>query len=210
MKKRVALLLGMAFMLSGTLAGCGGSGDRVATNEGMTTQTQQEETKTESGLKTEGSLKTGLAFTASIADSTDAKDLENAADEDGVAEADVTIAAVTVDKDGKVVSCKIDEAQITVRFDEEGRITTDLTSEILTKQELGEDYGMKNASSIGKEWNEQADAFAAYCVGKTADEINGIAVNADGAAEDKELASSCTIYIGNFQKVVTKAINNAK
>ena len=30
---------------------------------------------------------------------------------------------------------------------------------------------MKRASSIGKEWNEQANAFADYVIGKTLDEI---------------------------------------
>ena len=36
---------------------------------------------------------------------------------------------------------------------------------------------MKKASGIGKEWNEQAAAFAKYVEGKTANEIAAIAVD---------------------------------
>ena len=35
---------------------------------------------------------------------------------------------------------------------------------------------MRGNSGIGKEWNEQANAFAEYIVGKTVDEVKGIAV----------------------------------
>ena len=68
---------------------------------------------------------------------------------------------------------------------------------------------MKKASSIGKEWFEQAAAYAAYAVGKTADEVNGTAVT-EGAPSDADLAASVTVHITDFNTVITKAVGNAK
>ncbi|MBO5070948.1 MAG: hypothetical protein J6C37_11395, partial [Roseburia sp.] len=62
---------------------------------------------------------------------------------------------------------------------------------------------------IGKEWNEQAAAYAAYAVGKTLDEVNGTAVT-EGVPSDADLAASVTIHIGDFNTVLTKAVNSAK
>lgn len=197
MKKRIALLLGTVLMVSGILAGCGGTGDRVATKDETTTQAQQEETKTE------GVVKTGLAMIPTVDSSTDA------GDEEGLAQANISIAAVTVDADGKVLACVIDAAQVKINFGKDGKLVTALDTEFPTKQELGEGYGMKAASSVGKEWNEQADAFAAFCVGKTSDEITGMEVTEDGLAADADLAASCTLHPGNFQYIVAKAIANA-
>ncbi len=150
-----------------------------------------------------GTVKTGLAVVTSIANSADA----TAADA-GVAQGYSTIAAVTVDGSGKIVSCVIDAAQTNVNFGADGAITTALDSTFQTKNELGAAYGMKTASSIGKEWNEQAAAFAAYVVGKTAEEVNGIAVDA-GLAMDADLVASVTIHVTDFIEVVSKAVANA-
>lgn len=68
---------------------------------------------------------------------------------------------------------------------------------------------MKKVSSIGKEWNEQAAAFAKYVTGKTLDEVKGIKVE-DGKAADADLKASVTVSIGDYIKVIEKAVNNAK
>lgn len=194
MKKKTALLLVLVLILTGILAGCSG---RVV-YDGSLVKDKSDENQTTDGLKT------GLALMPSASNSKDA------GDENGLAQADVSIAAVTVDADGKVVACSIDAVQVKINFDKTGKITTDLTAEIKTKNELGDDYGMKAASSIQKEWNEQAAAFAAYCVGKTAEEISGIAAGDDGKPADADLAAGCTMHPGNFQWLVAAAIGNAK
>lgn len=205
MKKKAALLLGMVLMAPGVLAGCGGSDDRVATEETTTQAAAQEETTTEgNGKNTAQNTKLGIGMTARVADS------KEAGEEDGVLQADVTVASVTVDENGTIISCAIDEVSAKVNFDDDGHITTDLNGEISTKQELGENYGMKAASSIQKEWNEQADAFAQYCIGKTEEEVKNMSVTEDGKPTDADLASSCTIYVQNFADTVVKAVNNAK
>ncbi|MDD6038881.1 MAG: hypothetical protein PUD20_08825 [bacterium] len=142
-------------------------------------------------------VKTGVGMSVSVSGSTEA------AEEDGTAAADATIAAVTVDANGKIVACAIDVAQTKVNFDAEGKLTTDVATQFQSKQELGEAYGMKQFSGIGKEWNEQADAFAVFCIGKTADEVAGI------AADDADLTASCTIHVNEFQAAVAKAVANA-
>lgn len=151
----------------------------------------------------EGAVKTGLAVVTSIASSADATAVDA-----GVAQGYSTIAAVTVDGAGKIVACVIDAAQSNVNFGADGAITTALDSAFQTKNELGAAYGMKAASGIGKEWNEQAAAFAAYAVGKTAEEVKGIAVDA-GLATDADLVASVTIHVTDFIEVVSKAAANA-
>lgn len=212
MKKRFALIVSVVLTASLFTAGCGNSANSgsdtgngsQAENTQEIPATDKEETEENNATAETGGLRTGLAMVTDISKSANAS-----ADTEGTAQADVTIAAVTVDADGKIVQCVIDSAQTKVGISADGKITTDLASEFQSKQELGEDYGMKKASAIGKEWNEQADAFAAYCEGKTIDEVNGIAVTEEGAAADEELTATCTIHIGGLQAVVAKAVANA-
>lgn len=140
-----------------------------------------------------------IAQETSIGDSTSAT-----ADALGALSGNVSVAAVTTNN-GVITSCVLDGIQPKVEFDATGAVTTDLTGSVSSKNTLGTDYGMSKASAIGKEWNEQAAAFAAYTVGKTADEVTGIAVSETGGAADADLAASCSIAIGGFQSVVAKA-----
>lgn len=184
MKKIFALLLSLSLALFG-LAGCA--------------------TTPPSGNKASGdAVKTGLAIISSIAKSVDVTA------KDGAAQVDSTVVAVTVDKNGKILKCKIDAAQTVINFNAKGKITTPLDTVFVAKQELGEKYGMKKASSIGKEWSEEATALADYVVGKTIDEVKGIAVNEAGAPANKELSSSVTISIGGYISAIEKAVTTAQ
>lgn len=181
----------------------------AATTETATTDAATTETAAPSDLPsgynvTPGNAKTGLGVVTSIAKSTDA------GDEDGLAEVYTYVSGVVVGEDGKILDCAIDAIITDINFSKEGKITTDLAATFQTKNELGDAYGMKKASSIGKEWNEQAEAFAQYVVGKTIDEVKGITVTEEGLAGDADLASSVTVHIGDFISVVEKAVNNAK
>lgn len=181
MKKVLALLLGVCFILA-MVAGCGTSTPTAA-----------------------AAVKTGLAVITSLSKSTSAT-----VDAEGLAEADSTVIAVTVDEDGVITNCVIDAVQPKVNFNNAGEITTALDTEFDSKQELGTDYGMGAVSSIGKEWNEQADAFAAYVVGKTVEEVKGIAVDAEGYPTDAELSASVTVHVVDFIEGVDKAVMNAQ
>ena len=154
---------------------------------------------------TEGSLKTGLAVIANAKDSTPASDHAN-----GEAKYDVTIAAVLVDDNGVIHACVIDSIGTSVKYNINGAITSDLSAEILTKNELGDSYGMKAYGGAKHEWYEQAAALAQYAVGKTVDELKNGAVNESGKAADVDLASTATIYLGGYVSAIEKAVNNAK
>jgi hypothetical protein len=178
MKKTIALLM-VALMAIALLAGCGG---------------------TEPAAEP---VKTGFAVLNSIVKSKDAT-----AEADGLAQADSLIVALTVDASGIITDCVIDQAQSKVNFNTAGELVTPLDATFKTKNELGTEYGMNEASTIGKEWNEQAEAFAQYVIGKTAAEVAGIAIS-DGYAADADLLASVTVHITDFMAGVEKAVANA-
>ena len=148
----------------------------------------------------QGSLRTGLYAVGSLSSSA------SAGEEDGLIQTDVTIVAVTVDETGVITDCVIDAVQAKANFDSQGQLLTDLTVPVPSKNELGADYGMGSISGIGKEWNEQAQALADYVVGKTADEVLGIAVDEATKPAEADLASSVTISIGGFQNAIAEAV----
>ncbi|MDY5377884.1 MAG: hypothetical protein SPG60_07585, partial [Eubacterium coprostanoligenes] len=118
---------------------------------------------------------------------------------------DTNYAIVTVDADGKVTSCVIDASQAKCSI-ADGKFTVEKGA-YKSKKELGDDYNMRGASPIGKEWYEQAEAFEKWCVGKTADEIKA-SYGDDMAATDADLKAGCTITISGIAENVAKAINS--
>ncbi|MEN6313096.1 MAG: hypothetical protein ABFD25_02485 [Clostridiaceae bacterium] len=200
MKRKISIIM-ILTMLVFVLAACGGK--QNVPNANTTTAPSATAPSGTAPTAAEG-VKTGLAVISSIAKSTDA------GEKDGLAEVDSTIVAVMVDSTGKIANCKIDAVQTKINFSKEGKITTPLDTAFKTKQELGTAYGMGKASKIKKEWNEQANAFAAYVTGKTVDEVKGIAVNAEGVPTAAELTSSVTVHIADFVAAIEKAVANAK
>ena len=150
----------------------------------------------------DGAVKTGLAVTTKISDSTSA-----AEGKEGTIEYDVTMAAVMVDGDGVIRSCKLDSVPATVNFDAAGQIVTDLTAVIDTKNEKGANYGMVAYGGAIAEWDAQVAALCNFAVGKTVEELKNGAVSESGyAPEGTDLASSVTIAIGGFQALIAKAM----
>ena len=127
----------------------------------------------------------------------------------GNAQVDACCAVVVLDKDGKIVACRIDVAQNKMDVTD-GQV--DPAKTFLTKVELGDDYNMVAYSDATHEWYEQAAAFEEYCVGKTADEIANMetVVNESGhtVTTDETLYASCSISIDQFQDAVVKACND--
>jgi len=153
------------------------------------------------GSKADNTL--GLAITANNNRSADAD-----GETDGVAQAYLHVAAASVDADGVITAAVIDALQPTVTFDAEGQITSDVAAEVKTKNELGADYGMVNASGIQKEWYEQASAFAQYAVGKTKAELEALPV-ADGKTTDADLLASVTVTVTDMQTAMMKTVDDA-
>ena len=147
-------------------------------------------------------VKTGFAVSATLS-------AESAGEKDGLAQTDVSLVAVTVTEEGVIESCKIDAVQGKVAFDAKGKVTSEAGA-VLTKKELGDDYGMRVASPIGKEWDEQVEAIEAYAVGKTVEELKTMAIDEAGVVKDADLASGATIYMGSFIWAIEAAVNNAQ
>ena len=140
---------------------------------------------------------------------TDVSGKDATAEKSGEAKASSTYGVVALDKDGKVVFTQTDEAQNAVKFTTAGALDGEAMA-VPTKAEKKDEYGMKKASSIGKEWFEQNQAFDEWTVGKTSKEISGMEVTTNEAGKtvtvDKDLMTGCTMGIDSLQKVTVTAI----
>ena len=128
------------------------------------------------------------------------------ADAEGNVSLSGDMAAITFT--GDVISSAIfDVLSIEVKFDDAGIVSTKPYTAFLTKNELGEDYGMKAYAGSKYEWYEQAASFASYICGKTLDEASGIALTETTNVAEADLASSVTIAVGGFMHLIEKAKN---
>ena len=205
MKKILTVLLAVALLV--TVAGC--SGDVVILNQCDNCTAGNQATPTEPQATepvAQGSVKTGLAVITKVSDSANAT-----SEEEGAASFDVTVAAVTVDEKGVILSAVIDSVPATVGFTGIGELTTPVDTVISTKNELGEGYGMVAWGGAIAEWDAQVAALCDFAVGKTVEELKNGAIDETGKApQDSDLASSATIYLGGYVSALEQAVNNAK
>ena len=129
-------------------------------------------------------------------------ELKDPPDKDAAAKVDINAVAITMDKAGRVTGAVWDEAEPQLTVGTDGMV--DAPDEVLSKLELGDDYGMRDASALGKEWYEHSEGFCDYLKGKTAEQIE--AIPTDGSAAD--LKSLCTIGIEDVQKALLKALES--
>ena len=131
------------------------------------------------------------------------------AEKSGEAKASSTYGVVALDNDGKVVFTQTDVAQNAVKFTTTGALDGEAKA-VPTKAEKKDEYGMKKASSIGKEWFEQNQAYDEWTVGKTAKEIADMKVTTNEGGKtvtaDKDLMTGCTMGVDSLQKVTATAI----
>ena len=123
-------------------------------------------------------------------------------DKDVNAEVDLTVVALTLGADGRVTSAIGDMAEPALTVAADGGITA--PEAVRTKLELGDGYGMRGASALGKEWYEHSAGYCSYLKGKT--EAEAASIPADGS--DPDLAALCTISIDALQKAVGDAFEN--
>ena len=179
MKKTLVLLMCLILAVSTIFVGCG-------TEEGETATT----------------LKFGMGVYSSTPAVTDATE-----DKEGTGKIDVTVAAVTVDADGKIVACALDTASNTVKFTNDGKAVAN--SEFKTKYELGDNYNMVAYGQATQEWYKQADAFEVLVAGKTLNEVKALIGEANKGNQDV-VSAGCTIMIHEFVGAIEKAYNSAK
>ena len=105
--------------------------------------------------------------------------------------------AIVFDEAGKIVDARFDSAEASLKVTD-GEITA--VDRLTTKVEKGEGYTGMSAS-----WEQEADAFEYFIIGKTAAEVAALTFVADGA--DAGLVAGCTMKSSMpvFQALVAKA-----
>ena len=149
----------------------------------------------DSAATADSTLKLGMNVEQTTADATEEKD--------GYNQVETTVFAAAVDANGKVVAATTDCVQVKFTFNPSGAATLDTTKAVASKRQQGADYNMVAWGGAAKEWFEQADAFAALCVAKTATEIAALAA-ADNYGTDDVKNAGCTILVNGFVKAAVK------
>ena len=189
-KKVIALALTLALSLS--LAACG---------------------KTDAPAKPDATPEAAATYKTGVGAVISAKPVAATADKDGSLQINTTLVAATFDAEGKIVSATIDVAQQKGSFDAKGQIVGEV--DLRTKNEKGDDYGMRKASAIKKEVNEQHEALAAWMIGKTAEEVKAMKTfkkddNHIAVPEVEDLKASVTITVQDYLAALEKAAAAAK
>ena len=122
-------------------------------------------------------------------------------DQDAHVQADITLAALSVDSNGRVTSAIGDMTEPELSVSADGTVSAP-REPVYTKNELGDRYGMRSASALGKEWYEHSAGWCGYLKGKNAVEIGKL--SADGT--DADLKALCTISVTDLQKAALKAM----
>lgn len=147
--------------------------------------------------KEEAKVKFGLGVYASAPTASDAT-----ADKNGAGKIDVTFAALTVDKDGKIAAVELDTASNEIAYTADGKAVA--KTEFKTKYELGNDYNMVAYGGAKKEWFEQVDAFEKLIVGKTLAEVKALVAEKNKGNEEV-VNAGCTVMINEFVGAIEKA-----
>lgn len=122
----------------------------------------------------------------------------------------VTVAAVVLAEDGKIVECELDEVDFTVTL-QDGMVKPATTTDLTTKGEKGDSY-IPGIADTGKEdslassWEDQADAFCDFVEGKMVGEVTGLATT-DGKSEQ---ITGCDLIVTDFIQAVEGAAKMAK
>lgn len=98
-------------------------------------------------------------------------------------------------------------AEITVAGDDVVSVSLDETSKGSSKKELGAKYGMKEASKIKKEWNEQVEFLEKYIAKNGLDKVK---LNEKGYPANDDVLAGCTINVKNMMDAAANAKDNAK
>ena len=127
---------------------------------------------------------------------------------------DSYIAVVTLDANGVIVAATLDSIQGRLQWGEDAVFLDDPTAPNRTKLEQGDDYGMRPASDIDREWDEQANALADWIIGRNLAQVLGMSVRDEGSRvnvpNEPDLLTTVTLPTGPFFSVIERAVNSAR
>lgn len=86
-------------------------------------------------------------------------------------------------------------------------VEIDETTSDTTKKKLGAEYNMRQASTIGKEWNEQVQFLEQYIQKNGIDKLQ---LNDEGKATNEDVLTGCTIAIDGFLEAIQNAQETMK
>ena len=119
----------------------------------------------------------------------------------------VTVAAVLVDADGKILACDIDCLEASLGMTVDGEAVA--ASSLVSKRDKGDSYNMVTYGGAKLEWYAQVDKLETVLVGKTAAEAEALLLST-GYGDESVISAGCTINISDMVKAVLKACANAK
>ena len=175
-KKALALML--ALIMAFCLASC----TKQGTDEGERTTNPEEMSYADDDPD---AVRTGLGI---ICDVRMSEDVEDTSRRDVVS----TVAAVTTDYEGRIISAEIDELRLELNA-KNGLELTDVKT-------VGEGDG---------ERREKVDAFEEYISGMNSGEIDALIDYLSGQPVDEKLKAVCNMDLGNIVKAVRQAIGES-
>ena len=140
----------------------------------------------------------------------------------GTARATTTVAALTLNGEGRITSARLDETEAGFGLSAAGALS--YPKALLSKYAQGDAYGadsllgsgMANgAASSGLEsdgagsWYRQADAFGRWLSGRTADEVSALRLDEQGRPTNQDILAGTAMPIENFVEAIQKACENA-
>ncbi|PKK39629.1 hypothetical protein ABB02_00968 [Clostridiaceae bacterium JG1575] len=150
---------------------------------------------------TSGADKVGLGIDISVKKSAPAKDGKGPS-----AQIDNTLVAVAL-KGDVIEGARLDVVQAKVDYQVDGSLKTNVADAVKSKRDYGDAYNMKKASSIGKEWYQQADAIDRWAKGKTLPQFETLP---EKVKTEADLLSSVTISVNDYMKVYAQAVQKAR
>ena len=187
MKKFLALSVALALCFSAV--GCGSNSTDNNTNSDMIDST---------------TYRVGIGSYTATEDSSSA-----VSDDNGKTVVDTTYATVIFDENNIIQKVYIDQVETKVYFDSKGQLVNESAyNDIRSKRELGDEYGMKAASNIGKEWYEQINSLESWLVGKNIAEISDSVMNMNGYGTDNDYANNIVNGAENMMDGVVDGAEN--
>jgi len=136
----------------------------------------------------------GVATTVTSTDATEEKN--------GSVKTAVTVAAVLLSADGKILSVDVDCLEASLGMTAEGVAVAGTSFE--SKRDKGDSYNMVKYGNATLEWYAQIDKLEQTLVGKTEAEIQA------STTADDIVAAGCTIDVADIIKAIVAACKNAK
>lgn len=160
-------------------------------------------------ISTPANFKIGIGAVSTTSESQPAS-----SDEYGNASFDTTVCGLCVDENGNILAVRFDTIETGLGFDASGVFTDDIGSDILTKREIGDNYGIGAVSDIGMEWYQQIDALENWMVGKSINEVMSMKVYERDAdhrhvPDEEDLKTSVTISVTDQLRALEKAYADA-